>query len=498
MNWLTLSIRFIRSFELSQEWFERNRGPLIRIAGILVILFAAIFISPRVIIGNYTIPKLFLLAVLGIIAVIVIIKYPNLLLIGIIPITMLVPFSIGTGTGTPISAVVMIDLAAIGFWVMDLVVNHKSIRNYSMPVIPAVALIGSAVISFGFGQLSWFNTNHAPIFSQIGGTMLYVMTAGLFLVAAHRLTRRGLIWMVVLFIMVGGFYITARFFSERGGYFLIQIVRKFSEGAFGSIFWVWMVCLPIGLILFYKRMNWLVRAVLIGFVGMTIYISFIESRDWTSGWFPAFVAIAIMLWVGLPKWRLPVFFVTILIMALGWHIIYNVFISTVFTSDNIYSEMTRFAAWKILMQIFLVSPVVGLGPANYYFYTPLYPIMGYSVSFNSHNNYIDLLMQTGIIGFACFLWFTGQATRLGFKLTHQVKDGFEKAFIIAATGGVIGTAVAALFGDWVIPFVYNVGFDGFRASIFSWLFIGGMSAIERYLLEEHQTGNLTGIQKEEV
>jgi hypothetical protein len=39
--------------------------------------------------------------------------------------------------------------------------------------------------------------------------------------------------------------------------------------------------------------------------------------------------------------------------------------------------------------------------------------------------------------------------------------------------------VSGMFGDWLIPFVYNIGLNGFRASVFGWLFLGGLVVIER-------------------
>ena len=41
------------------------------------------------------------------------------------------------------------------------------------------------------------------------------------------------------------------------------------------------------------------------------------------------------------------------------------------------------------------------------------------------------------------------------------------------------TLVAASLGDWLIPFVYNVGLRGMRASILAWIFLGGLAAIEQ-------------------
>ena len=38
--------------------------------------------------------------------------------------------------------------------------------------------------------------------------------------------------------------------------------------------------------------------------------------------------------------------------------------------------------------------------------------------------------------------------------------------------------VIMLFADWILPFVYNIGFPGFQASVLVWLFLGGLVALE--------------------
>jgi O-antigen ligase len=148
--------------------------------------------------------------------------------------------------------------------------------------------------------------------------------------------------------------------------------------------------------------------------------------------------------------------------------------------DNSYSYLTRVEAWRILIDMVKISPVFGLGMANYYWYTPLYPILGWRVSFNSHNNYIDLTLQSGIVGLICFLWLFWELGVAAWKLHQRLPEGFDRAYTIGALGGWVATLVAAAFGDWVIPFVYNIGLGGFRASLFAFLFLGGVLAIQRW------------------
>jgi O-antigen ligase len=133
------------------------------------------------------------------------------------------------------------------------------------------------------------------------------------------------------------------------------------------------------------------------------------------------------------------------------------------TGGEAYSLLTRFPAWSIVLEISKLNPILGIGIANYYWYTPIYRILGYSgLHFSSHNNYIDILAQMGIIGLLCFLWFFWEAGRLGWRLKDNVPKGFTYAYVIGALGGLIGTLASGMLGDWILPFVYNVGLHGFR------------------------------------
>ena len=57
--------------------------------------------------------------------------------------------------------------------------------------------------------------------------------------------------------------------------------------------------------------------------------------------------------------------------------------------------------------------------------------------------------------------------------------GFASAYVYGAIGGLAGTLVAGMLADWMLPFVYNVGLSGFRASLFPWLFLGGLMSLRR-------------------
>ena len=62
--------------------------------------------------------------------------------------------------------------------------------------------------------------------------------------------------------------------------------------------------------------------------------------------------------------------------------------------------------------------------------------------------------------------------------------GFAKAYTYGAIGGLVGTIVAGMLGDWVLPFFYNIGLNGFRSSMLGWLFLGGLVSLEQMVITQ--------------
>ena len=65
------------------------------------------------------------------------------------------------------------------------------------------------------------------------------------------------------------------------------------------------------------------------------------------------------------------------------------------------------------------------------------------------------------------------------SLRSRVPNGFIRAYVYGVIGGIAGTILAGVLADWVLPFVYNIGMEGFRGSIISWIFLGGLVSIEQ-------------------
>jgi hypothetical protein len=68
---------------------------------------------------------------------------------------------------------------------------------------------------------------------------------------------------------------------------------------------------------------------------------------------------------------------------------------------------------------------------------------------------------------------------VGWSLRNKFTDGFARGYVFGGLAGLIASLVAGALGDWLLPFVYNIGINGFRASVLAWLFLGGLVALEQ-------------------
>jgi len=138
------------------------------------------------------------------------------------------------------------------------------------------------------------------------------------------------------------------------------------------------------------------------------------------------------------------------------------------------------------------NPITGLGPAAYRSYARMKPLayggaFWIAPSVNSHNNYVDLFSQVGLLGLGLFLWFVVELTRLGFRLRSRFTQGFAAGYVNAMLAAWAGALTLMLLADWILPFVYNVGFPGFQASVLVWLFLGGLVVLENMIRRETLT-----------
>ncbi len=445
----------------------------IRVGTVLFVLLASAVLAFK---GSAQQLMYVFVAMAGVLGLLIFLQWPGLGMIAI-PLSGMFIHYIGPGGVNATMGLVALMLVV---WVVNMVVFRQDIRIVaSHTMAPIIAMMVAVTISFGMGQLPWFSfVRSAPLDAQLGGYAVYFLSFGAFLAVANQIKDlRWLKWLVWSFLLFGGFY--AMGLVVPG----LKNLTRALMGNMGSLFWIWITAVAYSQALFNRDLSKGWRGVLMGIVVASLYLLFTLKFKDKSGWLP----VVIVLWAitALRSWQLGI------VLLVGGIFGALALLPQVLLTED-YSLATRLEVLPILAQIVKVNPIFGVGFANYYFYTPLFSLRGFYVSFNSHNNYADLVVQTGLIGTMIYVWLMAQIAFLAWKLRTRVRGGFSEAYVNGAMGGLVGMIVVGFLGDWVLPFVYNIGLLGFRTSVEGWLFLGGLVVLEQIFASPAQVTQRAG------
>lgn len=414
--------------------------------------------------GTMEIFILLIAAVIGIPFLLLLLKYPGLGFIFVLLGGWFIPLN---GPGGFNASILMV-IFMIVLWLLDMfIVKRKFEFVRSRALRPAAYFMLISVLAFAIGQISWFTfARQAPLNAQIGGFAIYFFSVAFMILAANIL--RDIRWLKAfswIFVSLGTLYVLGRIAG------LSVFDRIYTHGVYAnSMFWTWLVAIPLSQAIFNHELKLKTRMLLYGIVAAVFYVALVQQNDWKSGWVPPAVVVGVLLALRFKKLALAsIPFALIIVGYLAIDLI---------ASDS-YSWGTRVDAWLVVLDISKTSPLIGLGFANYYWYAQLFSIRGYYISFNSHSQFVDIIAQTGIAGLLCFFWILFEVGRLSWNLQQKLSSGFERAYAHGVLAGIFGTLMAAFLVDWVLPFAYNIGLDGVRASILPWIFFGGLVAIEQ-------------------
>jgi putative inorganic carbon (hco3(-)) transporter len=106
-----------------------------------------------------------------------------------------------------------------------------------------------------------------------------------------------------------------------------------------------------------------------------------------------------------------------------------------------HSAAMRVALWQEAMPVIRANPVLGVG-----FYTYWY-VNHVSAYRDSHNIYVKVLFETGVVGLILFLWLIGKTFWMGYWLFRRAKDPFLGSLGLGLAAWVLCSFVANFFGD---------------------------------------------------
>lgn len=417
---------------------------------------------------------------------VVLLAHPVLGLLALVFAALLVSIDVSTGTAVTLNAATLLVPALLGVWLLDMVYQRKLHLAPSATNRPLFLLLLAGLLSLLVGTALWDPAVPRPgsfTLVQLAQWGIFALSAGAFWLAGNLVTdETWLRRLAFAFLLLAG-AVALLFVLIDFGLFSNRLVSRVVTGAvIRAPFWLLLGTLAGGQLLFNGELSIRWRVVLVVGLGATLIYAFVIQRAAASNWVAILAAGGILAWLRWPRLRWPVIILLVVVALSG------VLTSAVYEfagGDAEWQESggSRMALIGRVLEVTMRNPITGLGPAAYRPYAGIKPL-SYGQAFwvspqiNSHNNYVDLFAHVGLLGLALFLWFAIEVIRSALRLRQRFHAGFAAGYVNAMLAVWVGALILMLFADWILPFVYNIGFPGFQASVLVWLFLGGLVTLE--------------------
>lgn len=410
-------------------------------------------------------------------------------LMGLIVIALFVPIEFNTGTAVSLNPTVLAVPALLVVWAVFMMRNGEITLVPSRTTRPLLLFVLAGLFSLLIGRVTWEPGVPRPagfLVVQLAQWAIFALSAGAFLLAGNLIKNE--VWLrrlTFFFLGVGG--LIAVFYAVPD---LTPIIARFTTAAFfRAPFWLLLATLGGAQLLFNRKLSFPWRLFLVVLVGAAIYYTVVQQvaqreRSALSGFIGLAAGLSALVWLHFPRLRWPVM---IAFTALAAN---EVFVSSVYQFVGGEEEWFRSAGPRIaligrVLDVTWHNPITGLGPAAYRVYAGLEPlryahIVWIDPRISSHNNIVDVYSQTGLVGLGLFLWFMMQVARLGWRLRKRFSDDFKAAYANGILALWVGIVALMMTADWFLPFIYNISFRGFQASVLVWLFLGGLLLLEQF------------------
>lgn len=439
----------------------------------LVTLLSTLLLRESAVTGNFLKGLIPVAGMFGVIAFLFV--YTNLELTGVLifVVSLVLADGVGTGTGTKITFTFLgLNLWAASWLFKMIIIDREfklrpSIVNRTIPIFQFVVLL-SFIWGIFFVDVPVSYLYNEKIFPRLM-TMIVLTISPLTVLMVGNTIRsvRTLKFMVWFYIACGVVFGILRLATST-------VPKPLNaNGQFPT----WIGAFAVGQLLFNRNLGWRMRILLAVTIGVWFYIQIGLGLSWLSGWIPLMMVIALALTIFSRKALVVAILVVLAYIALNYS-----GLQANFAREDEESGGTRQAAWSEALKVADKHLLLGTGPAGYAFY---YMTYGFHANF-SHNNYVDIIAQLGVVGMTAFMTMWLSMGWMTYKMYRTVPNdhGFMQGLKIALLVSWPTTMVVMMLGDWITPFTYTQGLGGIDYAIWSWI-APGMALALYHLAGQH-------------
>lgn len=144
---------------------------------------------------------------------------------------------------------------------------------------------------------------------------------------------------------------------------------------------------------------------------------------------------------------------------------------------DVTQNQTRLNLWKTSLNIFSAHPFLGVGEDNFDAVFDQYRVEGYyDTTVHPHNDYLTVLVSSGLPGLLAFLGMWGVALRAGLRGWKLAQEPELRAILLGGTFSLFGLLVAAFFQNYYGSFINCLG----------WWFVVGLVLTADRLMESNK------------
>ncbi|HNZ02332.1 MAG TPA: hypothetical protein PLS77_12960 [Anaerolineaceae bacterium] len=375
-------------------------------------------------------------------------------------------FSTGRSSQLVLSLVVATGLSFL--WIFQMFLERRVRFNPPLVTIPVFLFCFSTLFSLVWGIV--FRDPLVSIwgsfpFVQIASTLVIIISVMTMVLTGNLIKKTSTLALIVILFIIGG---------------VMGLIRNFTKFQLpincAGLYAMWAVALASSMAFFHHNIPLIVRGLLLVFSALWLYWGFGVNITWLAGWVPLFFVIVVVGYLRSPK--LAIFLLVLLVILVITN--YDYLVDTIELENRI-SGSTRVSAWEQNWVITKDHLLFGTGPAGYaVYYMTYFP----NRAMATHNNYLDMLSQIGIVGCIFMFWFFGAILWKGWKLVQRLRGqrNFMEALAAACLAGTLGGMMMMFFGDWLFPFAYTQSIAGFDYSVYNWIFMGVILAMDQMTL----------------